>query len=54
MDDMTNPLGIAIIVIAAFVLIKAAKSVVKLAMLALIVVGFYMWFGLDSADALLR
>lgn len=54
MDDVTNPLGIAIIVIAAVVLLKAAKTVIKLAMLALIVVGFYMWFGLNSADALLR
>ena len=54
MDDITNPLGIVVIVIAAVVLIKAAKSVVKLAMLALIVIGFYLWFGLNSADALLR
>ena len=54
MDDLTNPLGIAIIVIAAVLLLKAAKTVVKLGMLALIVIGFYLWFGLDSAEALLR
>lgn len=54
MDDISTPVGIAIIVIAAVVLIKAAKTVVKLAMVALIVLGFYVWFGMRAADALLR
>jgi hypothetical protein len=53
MDDISNPLGIAIIVIAAVVLMKAAKTIIKLAMVALIVIGFYIWFGLKSAEALL-
>jgi len=44
MDDLSTPLGIALIVIGAFVALKAAKAVIKLAMLAIIVIGVYLWF----------
>lgn len=54
MDDISTPVGIAIIVIAVFVLMKAAKTVIKFAMLALIALGIYLWFGVEGADALLR
>lgn len=54
MDDISAPVGIAIVVIAALVMWKAAKTVIKIAMAAMIVLGFYVWFGMQTADALLR
>ena len=45
MDDLTTPLGIALIALGVFAAIKAAKAVVKLTMLAIIVIGLYLWFG---------
>lgn len=54
MDDISTPVGIAIIVIGALVMWKAAKTIIKIAMAALIVIGFYVWFGMQTADALLR
>jgi hypothetical protein len=52
--DNSTIAGIVVIIVAVFALVKAAKLVVKIAMAALVVVGFYLWFGLDAAEALLR
>jgi hypothetical protein len=45
LDDVSTPLGIALIALGVFVAIKAIKTVVKVAMLAVILVGLYLWFG---------
>ena len=45
MDDLTTPLGIALIALGVFAALKAVRAVVKLTMLAIIVIGLYLWFG---------
>lgn len=52
--EPTTPLGIALIVVGAFVAIKAAKVVVKVLMLLVIGVGVYIWLGGGDLDGLLR
>jgi hypothetical protein len=47
-DQISSPLGIALIVIGAFVAIKAIKTVVKLAMVVVIAIGLYLWFGVGD------
>lgn len=54
-DDLTGlvsgfdtPLGIVLIVVAALVVIKAAKLVVKLAMIPVVIAGLYLWFGVNG------
>jgi hypothetical protein len=41
MDGIDTPLGLALVAVGIFVLIKAVKSVVKLAMLVVIGIGLY-------------
>lgn len=42
-------MGIVLIAVGIFVAIKALKTVVKVAMLAVIGVGLYLWFGVGDA-----
>ena len=49
--EITTPLGIALIVIGVFVALKAAKTIVKLLMIAVIAGGLYLWFFADGARA---
>lgn len=48
MDNLSTPLGIALIAVGAFVAFKAIKLVVKLAMVAVVLVGLYLWFGVGN------
>lgn len=43
--EMSTPLGIALVVIGVIVVVKAAKTVVKVLMLLVILAGLYLWFG---------
>ena len=43
--ELTTPLGILIIAIAAFVALKTVKAAIRLAMIVLVAVGLYLWFG---------
>jgi hypothetical protein len=45
MDDLSTPLGIALIAVGAFVAVKALKTVIRLAMVVVVAVGLYLWFG---------
>jgi hypothetical protein len=47
--DVSTPLGIALIVVGVFVAIKAVKAVVKVAMIVVVLVGLYLWFGVGEA-----
>lgn len=49
--EITTPVGIALIVIGVFVALKAAKTVVKLLMIAVIAGGVYLWLAGDGARA---
>ncbi len=49
MGEISTPLGIVLIVIGALVAWKAAKLVIKLLMIAVVLIGLYLWFGVDSA-----
>lgn len=40
-----TPLGIALLVIGAVVVLKAAKLVVKLLMIPVVLGGLYLWLG---------
>ncbi len=51
--EITTPVGIALVVIGVFVAFKAAKTVLKLIMLAVIALGLYLWFGMDGPSAAL-
>lgn len=42
---LDTPLGIALLVVGAFVALKAAKLVIKLAMIPVVLVGLYLWLG---------
>ena len=44
LDPIASPVGIAVIVIGAVILIKAIKTAVKMAMLAVILIGLYVFF----------
>lgn len=44
--EPTDPVGIALIVIGVFLAFRVAKTVLKLAMLAVIAVGLYVWLGM--------
>jgi hypothetical protein len=50
--ELATPLGIALIVIGAFVAFKAVKTVVKVAMLLVVAAGLYLWFGVDGGAGL--
>jgi uncharacterized membrane protein len=50
--ELSTPLGIALVVIAAVVAFKAVKTVVKVAMLLVVAAGLYLWFGVDGAAGL--
>ena len=43
--EMSTPLGIALVVIGIIVVVKAAKTIVKVLMLVVILAGLYLWFG---------
>jgi hypothetical protein len=49
MDDLSSPLGLALIAVAAYVAIKAVKVAVKVAMLVVVLGGLYLWFGANAA-----
>lgn len=51
--EITTPVGIGLIVIGVFVAFKAAKTVIKLVMVAVVAAGLYLWFGVDGAKAAL-
>lgn len=40
-----TPLGILLLIVGAFVVLKAAKLAVKLAMIPVVLAGAYLWFG---------
>lgn len=44
-QTLDTPMGIVLLVVGAFVALKAAKFVVKLAMLPVVLGGLYLWFG---------
>lgn len=44
-NGIDTPLGIVLLVIGAFVALKAAKLAVKLAMIPVVLAGVYLWFG---------
>lgn len=41
----TDPLGIALILVGAFVAFRVARLLIKLLMVAVVLVGLYLWFG---------
>lgn len=43
LDPIASPVGIAVIVIGAVILLKAIKTAVKMAMLAVILIGVYVF-----------
>ena len=43
--EMTTPVGIAVAVIALFLVFKVAKTVVKVVLLLVVAVGLYIAFG---------
>lgn len=45
MDDLSTPLGIALVAVAAFVALKAIKTAVKVVMLVVVLAGLYLMFG---------
>jgi hypothetical protein len=49
--EITDPLGIALLAIGAFVAFKAIKAVVKVAMVLVMLIGAYLWFGVDAGAA---
>jgi hypothetical protein len=49
--EITDPLGIALLVIGAFVAFKAVKAVVKVAMVLVMLIGAYLWFGVETEAA---
>lgn len=51
--EITTPVGIALVVIGLFVAVKAAKTIIKLTMIAVIGAGLYLWLGMDGANAAL-
>ncbi len=53
MDDLSGPLGFALIAIGAFVAIKAVKAVIKLLMLVVVIGGLYLLFGVEGGAALI-
>jgi hypothetical protein len=48
-EEISTPVGIVLIAVGIFVAIKALKAVVKVAMLIVIGVGLYLWFGVGEA-----
>ena len=44
--EPTDPVGIALIVIGAFVAFRVAKLVIKLLMVGVILVGLYVWLAM--------
>ncbi|GEM_PF-2223055 len=44
--DWSSPIGIALIVIGAFLALRVARVVLKLVMVAVVVVGLVVWLGL--------
>lgn len=52
--DPSTPLGIVLIVVGAFVALKAAKVIVKVLMLVVVAIGVYLWLGGGDLDGLLR
>lgn len=44
MDPVASPVGLAVVVIAVVVMVKAIKFVVKLGMLAVLLIGLYLVF----------
>lgn len=43
--ELSTPLGIALVVIGLIVAVKAAKTVIKVLMLVVILGGLYLWLG---------
>ena len=43
LDPVASPLGIAVIILGVLVALKAIKTVIKLAMIAIIGVGVYLF-----------
>lgn len=52
MDDLSGPLGFALIAVGAFVVIKAVKAVVKLLMIVVVIAGIYLLFGVEGGGVL--
>jgi hypothetical protein len=48
-DEISTPVGIVLIAVGIFVAIKALKTAIKIAMLIVIGVGLYLWFGVGDA-----
>ncbi len=40
--DLSTPLGVLLLVVALYVVVKAAKLAVKLAMIAVVLAGLYL------------
>jgi hypothetical protein len=49
MEEISTPVGIVLIAVGIFVAIKALKTAIKVAMLIVIGVGLYLWFGVGEA-----
>ncbi len=49
LEGIDTPLGIVLLVVAALVVIKAAKLAVKLAMIPVVLAGLYLWFGVNGS-----
>ena len=45
MDDVSTPLGILLVVVAVFAALKAVRFIVRLALLLIVAIGLYLWFG---------
>lgn len=45
-ENLDDPLGIGLLVVGGFIALRAAKTVLKVAMLAVAAVGLYLWLGL--------
>jgi hypothetical protein len=43
--ELSTPLGIALVVVGLIVAVKAAKTMIKVLMLVVILGGLYLWFG---------